>query len=143
VSTSSVMAHRALSVGSLDGSRAARSVIPMLGGIDCREELKDSPSQMEICCAIVADVLELDDQGEPANDKYAERRAPTWVYRYCTGELPAGRRILRHGNVNCTDPGVLSLPSALSSGERLTGIRVIEADLSEPGDRIGVRIHPH
>ena len=63
---------------------------PMLGGIDCREELKDSPSQMEICCAIVADVPELDDQGESADDKYAERRAAAWVYRYCTGELPPG-----------------------------------------------------
>ena len=58
------------------------------------EELKDSPSQMVICCAIAADVLELGDQGEPANDKYAERRAAPWVYRYCTGELPAGEAAL-------------------------------------------------
>jgi hypothetical protein len=63
---------------------------PMLGGIGCREELKNSPSQMEICFAIVAGVLELDDQGEPANDKYAGRCAGTWLYRYCTGEIPAG-----------------------------------------------------
>ncbi|MER7439348.1 DUF7677 family protein [Micromonospora avicenniae] len=45
---------------------------------------------MEICFAIFANVLELDDQGEPTNEKYAERRAATWLYRYCTGELPPG-----------------------------------------------------
>jgi len=53
-------------------------------------ELKDSPSQAEICFAIFANVLELEDQGEPVNEKYAERRAATWLYRYCTGELPPG-----------------------------------------------------
>jgi hypothetical protein len=62
----------------------------MLNGIDYWEELKDSPSQMETIFAIFANVLELDDQGEPANEKYAERRAATWLYRYCTGELPPG-----------------------------------------------------
>ena len=37
----------------------------MLEGIDYWEELRDSPSQMEICVAIFANVLELDEQGEP------------------------------------------------------------------------------
>ena len=50
----------------------------------------DSPSQAETCFAIFANVLELDEQGEPINEKYAERRAATWLYRYCTGELPPG-----------------------------------------------------
>jgi hypothetical protein len=63
---------------------------PPLDGIDYWAELKDSPSQAEICFAIFANVLELDDQGEPINEKYAERRAATWLYRYCTGELPPG-----------------------------------------------------
>jgi hypothetical protein len=63
---------------------------PMLDGIEYWDELKDSPSQMEICLAIFANVLELDDHGEPANEKYAELRAATWIYRFCTGELPPG-----------------------------------------------------
>jgi len=53
------------------------------GGIDYWAELKDSPSH-ETCFAIFANVLELDDQGEPISKKYADRRAATWLYRYCT-----------------------------------------------------------
>ena len=67
---------------------------PMLDGIDYWNELKDSPSEMEICFAIFSNVLELDDHGEPINEKYAERRAATWLYRYCTGELPPGEEDL-------------------------------------------------
>nr|BFE61239.1 hypothetical protein GCM10020063_057650 [Dactylosporangium thailandense] len=63
---------------------------PMLEGINYWDELKDSPSQMETCFAIFANVLELDEQGEPINEKYAERRAATFLYQYCTGTLPAG-----------------------------------------------------
>jgi hypothetical protein len=48
----------------------------MLKGIDYWKELRESPSQMEICFAIFANVLELDGQGEPVNEKYAERRVP-------------------------------------------------------------------
>lgn len=62
----------------------------MLDGINYWDELKDSPSQMEICFAIFANVLELDDDGMPINERYAERRAATWLYKYCTDELPAG-----------------------------------------------------
>ncbi|MEX5713599.1 hypothetical protein AB1484_36755 [Parafrankia sp. FMc6] len=49
---------------------------PLLDGIDYWTELKESPSQMEICFAIFTNVLELDAQSEPTNQKYAERRAP-------------------------------------------------------------------
>ena len=74
---------------------ARRSVgYPLLDGIDYWDELRDSPSQMEICFAIFANVLELDDRGEPTNEKYAERRAATWIYRYRTGELPPGEPAL-------------------------------------------------
>lgn len=52
---------------------------PMLNGIDYWEELKGSPSQMETCFAIFANVLELDDQGEPTNEKYAELSAAAWL----------------------------------------------------------------
>src|SRR5258706_15626118 len=62
---------------------------PMLDGIDYWDDLKDSPSQMETCFAIFANVLELDGQGEPLNEKYAERRAAAFLYQYCTGVLPA------------------------------------------------------
>jgi hypothetical protein len=51
----------------------------MLDGIEYWDELKDSPSQMETCFAIFANVLELDDQGEPTNEKHAERRAATAI----------------------------------------------------------------
>ncbi|MBA0053695.1 hypothetical protein E0L36_23360 [Streptomyces sp. AJS327] len=63
---------------------------PLLEGIDYWADLRDSPSQLEICVAIFANVLELDEDGEPLNEKYAERRAAVWLYRYHTGELPAG-----------------------------------------------------
>jgi hypothetical protein len=61
---------------------------PLLDGINYWDELKDSPSQMEMCFAIFVNVLELDGEGVPTNEKYAERRAATWLYKYCTGELP-------------------------------------------------------
>jgi hypothetical protein len=35
----------------------------------------------EICLAIFASVVEPGDQGDPVNDKHAERRAATWLYR--------------------------------------------------------------
>lgn len=68
---------------------------PMLEGIDYWDELKDSPSQMETCFAICANVLELDDDGDPVNEKHAEWRAATWLYRYCTGDLPPGEPDLK------------------------------------------------
>jgi len=61
---------------------------PMLDGIDYWDALKDSPSQMEVCFAIFANVLELDERGEPINEKHAERRAAAWIYQYCTGQPP-------------------------------------------------------
>jgi hypothetical protein len=66
----------------------------MLEGISYRDAVAESPSQTEICFAIFANVLELDDNGEPVNEKYAERRAATWLYRHCTGELPPGEAAL-------------------------------------------------
>jgi hypothetical protein len=45
---------------------------------------------METLFAVFANVLELDDEGEPVNEKYAERRAAVWLDRYSTGRLPAG-----------------------------------------------------
>lgn len=45
---------------------------------------------METLFAVFANVLELDDQGEPVNEKHAERRAAAWLYWYCTGGMPEG-----------------------------------------------------
>jgi hypothetical protein len=55
--------------------------------------------------AIAVNVLELDDSGEPVNEKYAEMRAATWIYQYCTGNLPPGQ--LQHED----DPTEASAPS--------------------------------
>lgn len=63
----------------------------MLEGVNYWDELRDSPSQMETCFAIFVNVLELDDAGNPTNEKHAEARAATWLYRYCIGELPPGQ----------------------------------------------------
>jgi hypothetical protein len=46
----------------------------MLEGINYWDKLADSPSQMEKCFAIFVNVLQLDEHGEPVNEKYAERR---------------------------------------------------------------------
>jgi hypothetical protein len=64
---------------------------PMLEGINYWDELRDSPSQMETCFAIFVNVLELDDRGEPVNEKYAQARAATWIYQYWTDQLPPGQ----------------------------------------------------
>ena len=82
-------------------------------GINYRDKLKDSSTQMEICFAIFANVLELDDQGEQVNEKYAERRAATWLYRYCVGDFPPRGR-----------PSVPGVPVLLTLGSSaLTGAR--------------------
>ena len=72
---------------------------PLLEGIDHWDDLRDSPSQMETLFAVCANVLELDDEGEPVNEKYAERRAAAWIYQYCTGSLPPGEPALQHWEV--------------------------------------------
>ncbi|MEV6344842.1 hypothetical protein [Actinoplanes sp. NPDC051851] len=63
---------------------------PLLTGIDYWSELADSPSQMETCFAVFANVLELDETGNPLNEKHAEHRAAVFLYQYCTGSLPPG-----------------------------------------------------
>ena len=72
---------------------------PLLDDIDYWDDLRDSPSQMETLFAIFANVLELDDHGDPVNEKYAERRAAVWLYQYCTGSPPANEPPLQHWEV--------------------------------------------
>lgn len=62
----------------------------MLDHIDYGHELRDSPSQMETLFAIFANVLVLDEHGDPVNEKYAEHRAALWLHQYWTGHLPPG-----------------------------------------------------
>ena len=64
--------------------------LPLLDGIDYWPVLRDNPSEMEVIFAIFANVLELDDDGEPTNARYAEHRAAVELYRFCTGHYPPG-----------------------------------------------------
>ena len=57
--------------------------LPLLGGIDYRKAMLDEPSLMEQAYAIFANVIELNERGEPVNAKYAERRAAQYIRRYC------------------------------------------------------------
>lgn len=54
------------------------------------DALQDEPSSMETLFAVFANTLELDDAGEPTNEKHAERRAAIWLYGYLTGAVPPG-----------------------------------------------------
>jgi hypothetical protein len=67
----------------------------LLDGINYWDQLRDSPSQMETCFAIFANDLELDDAREPVNEKYAEKRAATWLYLYCTMSAAARAQFCR------------------------------------------------
>lgn len=58
---------------------------PVLEGIDYWDDTPDPPSLMEQVFAIFANVLVLDDEGNPVNAKQAERRAAMWIRQYCTG----------------------------------------------------------
>lgn len=59
--------------------------------------LRAEPSCMETLFAVFVNNLELDEAGEPTNEKHAERRAATFLYRYMTGELPPGAPDLGDG----------------------------------------------
>jgi hypothetical protein len=108
----------------------------MLEGIDYRAAVREPPSQMETCFAVFANVLELDEQGEPVNEKYAERRAAAWLYQYCTGGLPPASQSSNRGNAHSTE-------RALNAGARAATdrrgdmwaaeSRAIHAELASPG----------
>jgi hypothetical protein len=59
----------------------------MLEGINYWDAVRESPSHLEICFAIFANFLKLDDHGDPVNEKHAERRAATsstWRLIHCS-----------------------------------------------------------
>jgi hypothetical protein len=72
---------------------------------------------MEICFAIFVNVLELDDSGQPVNEKYAEKRAATWICRYCTGSCRPASQTWNRGRQNCTD-AERQRPNSASGGVR-------------------------
>ncbi len=45
---------------------------------------------METLFAVFVNNLALDGEGEPTNEKFAERRAAAYLYEYVTGTLPDG-----------------------------------------------------
>ncbi|OGT88714.1 MAG: hypothetical protein A2286_07315 [Gammaproteobacteria bacterium RIFOXYA12_FULL_61_12] len=59
---------------------------PLLEGIEYRQTMLEEPSLMEMAYAIFANVIEFDEQGEPINAKYAERRAAQYIRSYCDPE---------------------------------------------------------
>lgn len=61
---------------------------PLLEGVDyaC---IFDEPSALESVFAIFANVIEMDDQGNVLNAKWAERRAAQYILLYVTGEQPS------------------------------------------------------
>lgn len=57
--------------------------IPLLEGIDYWPAMKESPSLMEQVFAIFANVIELDEAGNPTNEKLAEHRAAQFIRSWC------------------------------------------------------------
>ncbi|MGE0045665.1 MAG: hypothetical protein AB7J28_07770 [Hyphomonadaceae bacterium] len=55
-------------------------------GIEYRRLLQEEPSALETVYAVFANVLELDNDGNVLNAKYAERRAAQYIREYITGE---------------------------------------------------------
>lgn len=70
------------------------------GSTDYWQVLRDEPSAMESLFAVFANVLELDEEGEPTNAKYAERRAAAYLYEYLTGSMPEGEPDLDEGETD-------------------------------------------
>ena len=56
---------------------------PILEGIDYFDEFKESPSLLETVYAIFINNLELDENGNVLNEKYAEKRAAQYIKQYC------------------------------------------------------------
>jgi len=54
-----------------------------LKGIDYLELYGEEPSAIEKAFAIFANVIELDENGEVLNAKYAEKRAVDYIRSYC------------------------------------------------------------
>jgi len=62
---------------------------PILEGIDYFDEFKESPSLLETVYAIFINNLELDENGNVLNEKYAEKRAAQYIKQYCVEDYKA------------------------------------------------------
>jgi hypothetical protein len=61
--------------------------LPLLEGVDdYRPEMLASPSLMEQAFAIFANVVRLDEDGNPINARQAQERAAMWIRQYMTGQ---------------------------------------------------------
>ena len=56
---------------------------PLLENIDYWDKFKESPSLLEQVYAIFVNNLELDENGNILNAKYAEQRAAQYIREYC------------------------------------------------------------
>ena len=116
--------------------RVARH-LPLLDGIEYWDELRDSPTQPETVFAIFANVLELDDQGEPVNEKYAQRRAAVWLRQYRTGRTPEGEPPLAGWDVELYQPARTASTSACAGPARLSRsskkVRAAATPFQSPG----------
>ena len=98
----------------------------MLEGINYWDAVAESPSQLETCFAILAHVLELDDQGDPVNEKHAERRAANGSAGTAPENYRPGKRALNHCQ-GCRPSGRLrsrvpaAQPGGVRAGERRRG----------------------
>ena len=57
--------------------------MPILEGVDYRKVLIAEPSLMEQAYAIFANVIEVDETGNPLNAKFAEHRAAQYIRSFC------------------------------------------------------------
>ncbi len=62
---------------------------PLLNGIDYFNEFQESPSLLETVYAIFINNLEVDENGEVLNAKYAEQRAAQYIKQWCVSDYTA------------------------------------------------------
>ena len=76
---------------------------PILEGINYWDDLKDSPSQMETCFAIFANVLELDDEGTPSTRNTPSAAPPHGSTGTALENSLPEKRTLSRGSARSTD----------------------------------------
>lgn len=62
---------------------------PILKNINYFDEFKESPSLLESVYAVFINNLELDENGNVLNEKYAEQRAAQYIKQYCVKDYHA------------------------------------------------------
>lgn len=62
---------------------------PLLNGIDYFDEFRESSSLLETVYAIFINNLEVNENGEVLNAKYAEQRAAQYIKQWCVKDYKA------------------------------------------------------